>query len=237
MKISSEIWNILEKDTGEGYKLICSKECDRLGKREWIKKFFENKGATLIDVGCCGHLMNIDKQIKNGTWLHGELDGFTSENWGVDINETACKYLSKNYGRQDIIEGDILTDVEKIKKFIGGGQKDYILLADVIEHTDDPIGFLKGIGNHKYARKIVITVPNAFHFVNLWFASRNMEVINSDHKFWFTPFTLMKCCNEAGVIVEELDFTGFRFKGHRMPKWICKNIMGTTICLVGRWRD
>lgn len=234
MKITGEIINALHQTSGEAYKLICAKECARLEKQEWIKAFFKDKNASLIDVGCAGHLRNIDNQIKSGTWLHGELDSLVNINYGIDINERACIHLRENYGRSDIIAGDITKDIKRIKEFIRGGT-DYILLADVIEHLENPIEFLRIIGINGYAKKIVITVPNAFHFVNLWFAVKNSEVINSDHKFWFTPFTLMKCCKEAGIIIEEIDFAGFKYKGHKLPKWICKNIMSQTICLVGKW--
>lgn len=171
--------------------------------------------------------------MKKGTWLHKKLDEVTTENWCIDINKETCDYLKEKWNRKDVICADVLTDGDYIKSEIGG-KKDWILLADVIEHTVDPIGFLKAIKENKLAKKIIITVPNAFHFVNMFIAyKKNAEVINSDHKFWFTPYTLLKCCNEAGINVEEIDFCGFNVKGHKLPRLICKDIMASTIFVVG----
>lgn len=45
----------------------------------------------------------------------------------------------------------------------------------------------------------IITVPNAFSFLrDKKFASR-VECINSDHRFWFTHYTISKIMYMAGI--------------------------------------
>jgi hypothetical protein len=84
---------------------------------------------------------------------------------------------------------------------------DYIVAGEVLEHIDDPVMFLKAI-REKYGactERIIITVPNALSYTNFRFALRNIEMINSDHRFWFTPFTLLKVATQAGIVVEDFD--------------------------------
>lgn len=234
MKINKELREAVAASTGISYKLVCEKNEKRLEKQEYILEYLSKKNASIIDVGCASHLKNIKEQMVKGTWLHSRLDRVTNENYGIDINEEAVNVLRKEYGRTDVFLADILVDIEKIKTYIGG-KKDFLLLADVMEHVDDPIGFLRKIKEGKIAEKIIITVPNSFHFINMYFAVRkNAEVINSDHRFWFSPFTLLKCCKEAGIDIEEIDFCGFKLKGHTLLRIICKDIMAQTIFAVGK---
>lgn len=234
MLINNNIQNALNRTTGSSYKLVCENTEKRMGKQEYILTYLKGRNASIIDVGCASHKKNIDIQMKQGCWLHARLDDVTIENYGIDINTEACEYLKKEYRRTDCICANIIDDMEKIKKYIGG-KKNYLLLADVLEHINDPIGFLQKIKGGGLAEKIIITVPNAFHFVNIYFAFRkNTEIINSDHKFWFSPFTILKCCKEAGIDIEKIDFCGFELKGHKLPRVLCKDIMAQTIFAVGK---
>lgn len=84
---------------------------------------------------------------------------------------------------------------------------DYLILGEILEHLDDPTLFLKKLkANFKdHCESIVITVPNAFKLVNFRRALRHEELINTDHRFWFTPFTLAKVCASADLSVEEFE--------------------------------
>jgi hypothetical protein len=104
-------------------------------------------------------------------------------------------------------------------------QWDYIVAGEVLEHIDDPVMFLKSI-REKYGactERIIITVPNALSYTNFRFALRNIEMINSDHRFWFTPFTLMKVATEAGIEVEDYDLCGDDHPGFFSVKWWLKD--------------
>lgn len=78
---------------------------------------------------------------------------------------------------------------------------DYLLLLDVLEHIPNPIFFLENVKQRlsKNSSKIIITVPNAFSIGNFFLTFLSKECINTDHYFWFTPFTLAKVCVEAGL--------------------------------------
>ena len=54
--------------------------------------------------------------------------------------------------------------------------------------------------------KLIITVPNAFSLENLFFTLSKKECINSDHRYWFSPYTIAKICTLAEIEIEEYHF-------------------------------
>ena len=56
--------------------------------------------------------------------------------------------------------------------------------------------------------KVIITVPYAFGLRQMFSGLLKRENINSDHRYWFTPYTIAKVCIEAGIDPEELFFCG-----------------------------
>ena len=102
---------------------------------------------------------------------------------------------------------------------------DYIVAGEVLEHIDDPVMFLKSI-REKYGactERILITVPNALSYTNFRFALRNIEMINTDHRFWFTPYTLLKVASQAGITVEDFDLCGDDKPSLFSVKWWLKD--------------
>ncbi|MBE9547614.1 MAG: hypothetical protein IMF10_09025 [Proteobacteria bacterium] len=78
-----------------------------------------------------------------------------------------------------------------------------------MEHVDNPVLFLDSI-KRKYSKhidKLIITVPNAFKIENFIFIKNdNIEMINSDHRYWFTPYTLGKVVTRACLKIEGYGF-------------------------------
>ena len=61
--------------------------------------------------------------------------------------------------------------------------------------------------------QIVITVPNALRAGNVKGAFRNTETINSDHRFFFTPYTIAKVACDAGFTPEQILMATFTRAG------------------------
>lgn len=173
-----------------------------ISKINFLKNIVKNK--TILHVGCVDHNIDtIKRKIKKNKWLHKHLVESAQYVLGVDIKEKEISYIKKEFGYD--VE---VFDITAPNKLIDTKSYDALLLPDVIEHIGNPVDFLTKIRNtHKQnINEIIISVPNAFYKKNFTQAKNNFEIINSDHRFWFTPFTICKILVDAGFEVQDLYF-------------------------------
>lgn len=164
-----------------------------------------SKNKRIIHLGCLDHLPLIAGKIASGQWLHKELTQVASVCLGIDIDSETLKYVKANFGFTNIILGDFTKS--KLNEIIDR-QWDYAILGELLEHIDNPVDYLTSVRNN-YAgclEKIIITVPNAWTRTSMRLASQSIELINSDHRYWFTPYTLSKVVMQAGMTVEDVYF-------------------------------
>ncbi len=171
------------------------------------------KGKKVLHLGCTDHLDLIDSKIKNNIWLHKHLCDNSEKCYGIDINEEAVTYVKDILKYDNIYLGNVL---EMPLDFIKDETWDYIVLGEIIEHVNNPCEFLSIL--HKrlkpYVKGIIITAPNAWSLQVIKKVRQNIECINTDHKYWFTPFTLSKVIVEADFQVDEILIAYFS-----MPKF------------------
>lgn len=167
-------------------------------------------GKAVLHVGCCDHLSVIDDKRKNHTWLHGILEENCSYLQGLDICEEAVNYCNTNkYSEIPIIVGDVTeSQIPNMNLY------DFILMAEMIEHINNPVEFLtKTYTNFKkqgFNGQYIITAPNALGMMRRNIFAKGVERINSDHKYWFSPFTLAKIMVEAGIMPESCEFVQYQ---------------------------
>jgi hypothetical protein len=46
--------------------------------------------------------------------------------------------------------------------------------------------------------RLLVSGPHAFSFQNFMFMLKNQECVNTDHRYWFTVYTLAKILTQAG---------------------------------------
>ncbi len=118
----------------------------------------------------------------------------------------------KSFYVADIYAYDFVNEADKTKSIIDrtfNNEPYTILLPEVIEHIPDPVSFLKKVVSlyGRQQNKIVISVPNAYGFGRICnIALKNRETINMDHKYMFTPVTILKIMCVADMIPEEIHF-------------------------------
>jgi hypothetical protein len=172
-----------------------SRLCERVAYLEELVR-----GKRVIHVGCLDHVRLIERRVRNGTWLHMRLTKSARECLGIDI-DTEAAAVAKRLGFDNVVLCDIIRDPPHPE--VTASRWDYMILGEVVEHVDNPVLFLESIVR-KYGDvvdRVILTVPNAFHLDNLLNALKHVEKINTDHRFWFTPFTLSKCAVSAGMEV------------------------------------
>lgn len=180
------------------------KHDDIMHRDEYLLKISKDK--NILDLGFVDHLPLIDEKIKKGNWLHKKLMDVSNICYGVDINKEGIDYIKNKYNYENLYAINIITDV--IPTEILNTKFDYILIPDVIEHIGNPVEFLQAIRERfkNNTEKIILTTPNGLRWNNFINSFKSIEVINTDHRFWFTPFTLSKIVIDAGYKINNIGY-------------------------------
>ncbi|BAF71057.1 hypothetical protein [Sulfurovum sp. NBC37-1] len=184
-------------------KMKLTNEKKLFNRDEYLLHVSENK--IVVHLGFVDHLPIIDRKIEQKSWLHQRLIDRSKLCFGIDINKKGIEYIQNRYSIPHLHTIDITKD--QLPEEIVKEKIDYLLIPDVIEHIGNPVIFLQAI-RKKFSNvdTIILTTPNAFRLNNFIFAFKNIECINSDHRFWFTPYTLSKIAVDAGFDIEKLEF-------------------------------
>jgi hypothetical protein len=182
---------------------VATRERDVLYRIPFLDSLVRNK--RIIHVGCVDHVALFEKKLESDNWLHKILSNSSLECIGIDIDVEGIAYI-KDKGYQDVYCLDMIKD--DVPFFLKNKQWDYMILGEILEHIDNPVSFLT-ILRHKYSeivRNFIITVPNAYTYMNLKALYRNVEIINTNHRYWFTPYTLGKVCIKSGFKIDSFYF-------------------------------
>lgn len=173
-----------------------------VNRMTWLKHTLA--GKKVIHFGCVDHLPLIEERRKAHAWLHEEITKVCTRVVGVDIVQDGIDYM--NAHGFEAYNANVVT--QEVPDAIKAEKWDYLVAGEVLEHIGDPVQFLKAIQAKygPYTENIIVTVPNAFSYTNFRRALKNTEMINSDHRFWFTGFTLAKVAADAGIKIEGVDF-------------------------------
>ena len=182
------------------------------------------QGLRILHVGCCDHLPLIHEKRARGLYLHENLCRVATQCVGVDTNAEGVALL-----RSTGFPETYAPDDAPLCSVVDGKEQAYdiCLLADVIEHVGNPVEFLAGMKRYRFNRLIVVT-PNAFRWRN---SLPGGEAINTDHRFWFTPYTLCKVLVDAGYEPQRAELCHSDYVRWRGA--LAANLFGR----VPRWRD
>lgn len=124
-----------------------------------------------------------------------------------------------NVAYEDILEGEI-------HETITSDKWDAMIMGEILEHIDNPVHFLRCIHDRykQYVNELVITVPNALSISNTLNSFKNIERVNSDHRYWFTPYTLNKILHLAGFIPLYHEFATYYPVNHKGVKAV-RNVL------------
>lgn len=179
------------------------------------------KGKSVIHVGCVDHLPIVKHKIQQNLWFHKRLIDKSKYCLGVDINYDGIEFI-KNLGYKDVICLDIVNGEIPIQ--IKNQEWDFMILPDVLEHVENPGLFLRAIRNRyaRYVRKLIVTVPNTLKLMNIINGFLSMETTNSDHCYYFSPYTLGKIVTRSGMHVESFQFCQYMPVRRRLPRLFLK---------------
>jgi hypothetical protein len=167
------------------------------------------RGKNVIHIGCSDHIQVITEKIKNNTWLHKLITDNAAECIGIDIDRESIGFIKNELGYKNVFYGDITSDIfDNIK----ANNWDYAVFGEIIEHLDNPVNFLKTF-KEKYGDNVdrfIITVPSIYNTHQFTNMMNYKEIINSDHRFWFTPYTISKVLASAGYKPEKITYANLQ---------------------------
>jgi len=166
-----------------------------LGNRGRAPRRFERlvelcRGKRVLHVGCCDHLELIREKMAQNVYLHQEICRAAAHCVGSDVNVEGIALL-RELGFADVFQPDEVPDEDY----------DICLMGDVIEHVGDVVAFLRSMRRYRFKTLIVVT-PNLFRARNFFSSG---ELINTDHRYWFSPYTLSKVLVDAGFTPERVE--------------------------------
>lgn len=203
----------------EGLDIRFSGHSVRQSRLEYLKTLAT--GKKVIHFGCADHQPLIKQKIAQNNYLHKILTDSASLCYGLDINVECLNFLRKEIGFTNVFEFDLFKD--KLPAEVLDNHYDYVIMGEILEHVENPVLFLQKMKEvfAPICDRIIITVPNSFSLVTQLKSLRGIEYINTDHKFWFTPFTLAKVAMAADLCPEEMDVV-FGFNYNLKKKLISK---------------
>lgn len=209
MKIEPEVLKYLR---GEVFKtslfVDIGKSKNKIVSREAaITDLIKNK--NVIHIGCSDHIPVIKQKISNNTWLHKLITDNAKNCVGIDIDKESIEFIRKETEYQNVFQGDILSDNFEA---LNGKKWDYVVFGEIVEHLDNPVNFLKVFKERYYDRveKFIITVPSIYNIHQFKNMMNYIEIINSDHRFWFTPYTISKVLVSAGYNPEIITYANLQ---------------------------
>jgi hypothetical protein len=209
MKIEPEVLKYLKGETFKTSLFVdIGKEKHKIISREAaITEMVKNK--DVIHIGCSDHIPVINQKISNNTWLHKLITNNAKNCVGIDIDKESIDFIKKETGFRNVYHGDILTDNFEA---LNERKWDYVVFGEIVEHLDNPVHFLKGF-KEKYGDKVdkfIISVPSIYNIHQFKNMMNYLEIINSDHRFWFTPYTITKILVSAGFNPEKITYSNLQ---------------------------
>jgi 2-polyprenyl-3-methyl-5-hydroxy-6-metoxy-1,4-benzoquinol methylase len=198
-----------------GLKVRIAKKNRFISRIEFICKYAA--GKKILHIGCTDHIPVIKEKNQLRTWLHSRINEVAAEQIGIDISEESIDFVKNELGYSNMLCMDIVND--GVPEVIKSKQWDAIIMGELLEHIDNPVDFLTKLREKykPYAGELVITVPNALSLSNFYYIITNKERINTDHRYWFTPYTLSKILLRAGYKPLYHEFASYYELNRRKP--------------------
>ncbi len=154
-----------------------------------VKRFFENK--NILDIGCV-------VGYKKSDWMHENIKRVAASIYGIDLDAGGVKILQdKGYA----VETANAQQFDLNRKF------DLVHAGELIEHLDNPGGFLESVKKHLTEDgKLIMTTPNGHRISNFIYASTGGLLVNGEHTCWFCEYTLKSLLERKGYEVVEIGY-------------------------------
>jgi 2-polyprenyl-3-methyl-5-hydroxy-6-metoxy-1,4-benzoquinol methylase len=157
------------------------------------------QGKRTMHLGCVDSGL-LETRLEKDDLLHARLARSSSDLWGMDLDAAGIERL-RSLGYRNLIVGS----AEEPPPNVPRGAFDVIIAGELIEHVLNVGRFLRESAELlRPGGQFIITTPNAFRFTNRLPLFFGFELVHPDHVAWFSPITLRRAAEMAGLSVKAL---------------------------------
>ncbi len=144
-------------------------------------------GKRVLDLGAYDETEVEKPQSASWRWLHAEIAQVSAEVLGVDAAESVRRAgaVTTRVGTR-IVAGS----VEDLEPVAADFRPDVVVAGELIEHTQDTLGWLSRLAVQLPGVRLVATTPNTTWFLNVLLALANRESAHQDHLHVYSYRTL-----------------------------------------------
>jgi Methyltransferase domain len=176
------------------------------------------RGKRVLDLGAYDETEVDREQHSSWRWLHAEIAAVAKEVLGVDASPKL-----KNLGSVETSVGTriVYGQVEHLDEILADFQPDVIVAGELIEHTQDTLGWLSRVAELQPGTRIIATTPNTTSVVNVLLAPLRREVAHPDHIHVYSYRTLRTLAGR--VPMGSMTVLPYYYNRHlfysRVPHW------------------
>ncbi len=129
----------------------------------------------ILDIGCA-------VGFRKDDWMHRHIKSIAKSIVGLDLDsESVAQIRSMGY---DVEQGDA-------QNFSLGRKFNLVHAGELIEHLDNPAGFLESVRKHLTEDGLLLlTTPNALRISNFIYAATGGLKVNAEHTCWYCETTI-----------------------------------------------
>jgi hypothetical protein len=176
------------------------------------------RGLRVLDLGAYDESEVDRDQHPSWRWLHAEIAAEAAEVLGVDASEKvrAAGEIATSCGTR-IVHGT----VDDLGTVVADFRPDLVVAGELIEHTQDTLGWLSRLAVAAPGTGIVLTTPNATALVNVLLGLLGRESNHPDHLHLYSYRTLATLASR--VPITDARIGTYLYEPHifrsRVPRW------------------
>ena len=182
-------------------------------------------GLRVLDLGAYDETEVNRSQHPSWRWLHAEIAAVAREVLGVDASSKvkAAGSITTRCGTR-IVYGTVETLDDVLRDF----KPQMIVAGELIEHTQDTLGWLSRLASAAPGARLLDTTPNATSIINLLLAFLSRENSHPDHLHVYSFKTLSTLA--ARVPMREIGICPYFYDPHlflgRVPRRAAPLVVG-----------
>ncbi len=165
---------------------------------------------TVLHVGCTDFPF-FRESFEDGYLLHQKVVGCAAKTIGIDLAVEDISLMQEHGYDVRLVDAQSMSDHFLPMQF------DIILLADVIEHIDNPgLVFAEAQKLLKENGRIIVAVPNAFGIIRFLKSFFRYEQVHPDHVAYYSSVTLETLARRFSLTVENTSWYQFEARDRRL---------------------